>query len=150
MPRARRERSGWSAALCASRRRTARPRPCVATLRCWRCGIPARVHPHASSATTTTPAPTHTHPPAHTVPLSQVHSSMRKRGMGSKLVSLAVQGMHDNGCEEAVLEAEVTNMGALRLYESLGFVRDKRLMKYYLNGSDAYRLKVWFPNHREG
>ena len=86
----------------------------------------------------------------HTVPLSQVHSSMRKRGMGSKLVSLAVQGMHDNGCEEAVLEAEVTNMGALRLYESLGFVRDKRLMKYYLNGSDAYRLKVWFPNHREG
>ena len=93
---------------------------------------------------------THPHPPAHTVPLSQVHSSMRKRGMGSKLVSLAVQGMHDNGCEEAVLEAEVTNMGALRLYESLGFVRDKRLMKYYLNGSDAYRLKVWFPNHREG
>ena len=84
------------------------------------------------------------------MPLSQVHSSMRKRGMGSKLVSLAVQGMHDNGCEEAVLEAEVTNMGALRLYESLGFVRDKRLMKYYLNGSDAYRLKVWFPNHREG
>jgi peptide alpha-N-acetyltransferase len=81
---------------------------------------------------------------------SQVHNSMRKRGMGSKLVSLAVQAMHDNGCEEAVLETEVTNIGALRLYESLGFVRDKRLHKYYLNGNDAYRLKVWFPNHREG
>ena len=36
------------------------------------------------------------------------------------------------------------------LFNTLGFVRDKRLMKYYLNGSDAYRLKVWFPNHREG
>ena len=134
-------------------------------MRCWRCGRthpPARLRPHPSArthASTGTHARAlalirhqhrHTRPHAHTVRLSQVHSSMRKRGMGSKLVSLAVQGMHDNGCEEAVLEAEVTNMGALRLYESLGFVRDKRLMKYYLNGSDAYRLKVWFPNHREG
>ena len=102
-----------------------------------------RIHTRSLSSATTV-----TH--ARAAPLSQVHSSMRKRGMGSQLVSLAVQGMHDNGCEEAVLEAEVTNIGALRLYESLGFVRDKRLMKYYLNGSDAYRLKVWFPNHREG
>ena len=60
------------------------------------------------------------------------------------------QRVFDSGADEAVLETEVTNIGALRLYEGLGFVRDKRLMKYYLNGSDAYRLKVWFPNHREG
>eukprot|EP00966_Prymnesium_polylepis_P209395 4850666-Prymnesium_polylepis.2 len=39
---------------------------------------------------------------------------------------------------------QVTNLGALRLYEGLGFVRDKRLHRYYLNGNDAYRLKVWF------
>ena len=38
----------------------------------------------------------------------------------------------------------MTNIGALRLYEGLGFVRDKRLHRYYLNGNDAYRLKVWF------
>ena len=44
----------------------------------------------------------------------------------------------------AVLETEVTNLGALRLYEGLGFVRDKRLHRYYLNGNDAFRLKVWF------
>ena len=70
-----------------------------------------------------------------------VHHSMRKRGMGSKLVQLAVQGMHDNGCDEAVLETEVTNIGALRLYEGLGFVRDKRLQRYYLNGNDAFRAR---------
>ena len=35
-------------------------------------------------------------------------------------------------------------VGALRLYEGLGFVRDKRLPRYYLNGNDAFRLKVWF------
>jgi N-alpha-acetyltransferase 30 len=51
--------------------------------------------------------------------------------------------MKENGCEEVVLETEASNSGALRLYENLGFIRDKRLYKYYLNGGDAYRLKVW-------
>lgn len=43
------------------------------------------------------------------------------------------------------LETEITNTAALRLYEGLGFIRDKRLPKYYLNGNDAYRLKLWLP-----
>lgn len=71
---------------------------------------------------------------------------MRKKKMGSQLVKLAVRGMRDGGCTEAVLETEVTNIGALRLYEGLGFVRDKRLHRYYLNGNDAFRLKVWFED----
>ena len=73
-----------------------------------------------------------------------VDKSMRNRGLGRRLVELAVQAMRDGGCDEAVLETEVTNVGALRLYEGLGFVRDKRLHRYYLNGNDAYRLKLWF------
>ena len=73
-----------------------------------------------------------------------VHHSVRKCGMGRNLVQLAVRAMRDGGCDEAVLETEVTNLGALRLYEGLGFVRDKRLHRYYLNGNDAFRLKVWF------
>lgn len=73
-----------------------------------------------------------------------VHNSMRKRGLGRQLVKLAVCAMRDGGCDEAVLETEVTNTGAMRLYEGLGFVRDKRLHRYYLNGNDAFRLKVWF------
>ena len=44
---------------------------------------------------------------------------------------------------QVVLEAEDTNTAALHLYEKLGFVRDKRLHKYYLAGSDAFRLKLW-------
>ena len=44
---------------------------------------------------------------------------------------------------KVVLEAEVTNSAALALYEQLGFVRDKRLYRYYLTGVDAYRLKLW-------
>ena len=46
-------------------------------------------------------------------------------------------------CLQVVLETEVSNTGALRLYENLGFVRDKRLFRYYLNGVDALRLKLW-------
>ena len=42
-----------------------------------------------------------------------------------------------------VLETEVTNKVALRLYEQLGFARDKLLERYYLNGNNAYRLKLW-------
>ena len=43
---------------------------------------------------------------------------------------------------QIVLETEESNGAALRLYEKLGFVRDKRLPSYYLNGSDAFRLKM--------
>lgn len=35
---------------------------------------------------------------------------------------------------QVVLETEVTNKGALYLYEQLDFVRDKRLRAYYMNG----------------
>jgi peptide alpha-N-acetyltransferase len=41
------------------------------------------------------------------------------------------------------LETEVTNSGALALYHNLGFVKDKRLAKYYMNGVDAVRLKLF-------
>jgi peptide alpha-N-acetyltransferase len=40
------------------------------------------------------------------------------------------------------METEVNNTGAIGLYESLGFMKDKRLFRYYLNGVDAYRLKL--------
>jgi peptide alpha-N-acetyltransferase len=39
-----------------------------------------------------------------------------------------------------VLETEFDNLAALSLYESLGFIREKRLYRFYLNGKDAFRL----------
>lgn len=72
-----------------------------------------------------------------------VDPSMRKRGIGRELVRRAIEAMDEQGCDEIVLETEITNQPALRLYESLGFVRDERLFHYYLNGVDAFRLKFW-------
>ena len=72
-----------------------------------------------------------------------VDSNYRKRRIGSTLVKKAIEAMVDDDADEVVLETEITNKPALKLYENLGFVRDKRLFRYYLNGVDASRLKLW-------
>lgn len=97
-----------------------------------------------------------------------VDSSYRKLKIGSTLVKKAIQAMVEEDADEVgpimrgsnqdwhltstvslqvVLETEITNKPALRLYENLGFVRDKRLFRYYLNGVDALRLKLWLRWH---
>lgn len=72
-----------------------------------------------------------------------IDQNYRRRGIGSHLVMKAIRAMLNDGCDEVVLETEIINRAALRLYENLGFVRDKRLFRYYLNGVDALRLKLW-------
>ncbi|KAK7376832.1 hypothetical protein VNO80_02249 [Phaseolus coccineus] len=69
----------------------------------------------------------------------------RGRGIATELVTRSIKVMMESGCEEVTLEAEVTNKGALALYGRLGFIRSKRLFHYYLNGVDAFRLKLLFP-----
>lgn len=46
---------------------------------------------------------------------------------------------------QVVLETEFDNHSALSLYESLGFIREKRLYRFYLNGKDAFRLVLEMP-----
>nr|SVE79529.1 EOG090X07BN [Daphnia magna]SVE80157.1 EOG090X07BN [Daphnia magna]SVE80763.1 EOG090X07BN [Daphnia magna]SVE81355.1 EOG090X07BN [Daphnia magna]SVE82527.1 EOG090X07BN [Daphnia magna] len=72
-----------------------------------------------------------------------VDEKYRQEKIGSNLVMKAIAAMVADGADEVVLETEITNEPALRLYENLGFVRDKRLFRYYLNGVDALRLKLW-------
>lgn len=48
--------------------------------------------------------------------------------------------MIERDADEVVLETEVSNVAAMRLYERLGFLRSKKLHRYYLNGNTAYRL----------
>jgi len=72
-----------------------------------------------------------------------VDKNYRKKKIGATLVSKAIEAMICDEADEVVLETEVTNTAALMLYERLGFLRDKRLFRYYLNGVDALRLKLW-------
>lgn len=76
-----------------------------------------------------------------------VKKEYRKLGIGRKLTILLLEKMKET-CTEVVLETEATNVGALALYEKLGFSRTKRLFRYYLNGSEAFRLKLWFNDNK--
>jgi peptide alpha-N-acetyltransferase len=73
-----------------------------------------------------------------------VAKEYRNMQLGSTLVKLALVAMQQKHADLVVLETECSNKGALALYEKLNFTRSKRLHKYYLNGGDAFRLKLWF------
>jgi len=73
-----------------------------------------------------------------------IHADYRRKGMATKLVSKSIETMQkQHGAEQVMLETEVTNEKALGLYDRLGFMREERLYRYYLNGVDAYRLTLY-------
>ncbi|KAF2198494.1 acyl-CoA N-acyltransferase [Delitschia confertaspora ATCC 74209] len=72
-----------------------------------------------------------------------VQESHRGKGIATKLVCMAIDAMTARDADEVVLETEVTNTASLKLYERLGFLRSKRLHRYYLNGNTAFRLVLY-------
>ncbi|KAJ5861542.1 uncharacterized protein N7529_008852 [Penicillium soppii] len=94
-----------------------------------------------------------------------VREEYRGRGIATKLVRMAIDAMIERDADEVctyanafclggtgadlgvfeqiVLETEITNTGAMKLYERLGFLRSKQLHRYYLNGNSAYRLVLY-------
>ncbi|KZV64650.1 acyl-CoA N-acyltransferase [Peniophora sp. CONT] len=74
------------------------------------------------------------------IAMLSVNKANRKQGVASALVRHSVEAMKAHGVEEVALETEFDNAAALGLYSSLGFIREKRLHRFYLNGKDAFRL----------
>ena len=72
-----------------------------------------------------------------------VQEAHRGKGIATKLVCMAIDAMKERDADEVVLETEVTNTASLKLYERLGFLRSKRLHRYYLNGNTAFRLVLY-------
>ncbi|KAF4568328.1 N-alpha-acetyltransferase mak3 [Pleurotus pulmonarius] len=79
------------------------------------------------------------------IAMLSVSKDWRKRGIASALVNNSIEAMKADGVDEVVLETEYDNNAALSLYESLGFIREKRLYRFYLNGKDAFRLVLSVP-----
>jgi peptide alpha-N-acetyltransferase len=69
-----------------------------------------------------------------------VKEQYRGRGIAKQLVHRAIDRMIKQGAHEIMLETEVINAPAIGLYENMGFIRVKRLYRYYFNRHDAYRL----------
>ncbi|PGH01317.1 hypothetical protein AJ79_07954 [Helicocarpus griseus UAMH5409] len=72
-----------------------------------------------------------------------VREDYRGKGIATKLVCMAIDAMIARDADEIVLETETTNTAAMKLYERLGFLRSKRLHRYYLNGNSAFRLVLY-------
>ncbi|KAL2826987.1 acyl-CoA N-acyltransferase [Aspergillus cavernicola] len=72
-----------------------------------------------------------------------VQEEYRGLGIATRLVRMAIDAMGGRGADEIALETEITNTAAMKLYERLGFLRSKRLHRYYLNGNSAYRLVLY-------
>lgn len=70
----------------------------------------------------------------------------RKKNIGKRLVKLFIEECRQNNCDYVKLETEVVNIGALRLYESCGFIKKKHYRKYYQNGNDAYGLRYYLKS----
>lgn len=76
-----------------------------------------------------------------------VSEHYRRRGIGKDLVRQILLRMQKLGCSSATLETEVSNVTAMKLYQKeFGFIREELLVRYYLNWSDAYRLRLWFSS----
>lgn len=48
-----------------------------------------------------------------------------------------------------MLETEVSNSASLCLYDRLGFCVEERMHHYYLNGGDAFRLRLFLDTYVE-
>lgn len=53
-----------------------------------------------------------------------VDGSYRRRGVGSALLSLAIEAMRKRGAQEIALKVDIYNANAQRLYQEFGFVAD--------------------------
>ncbi|WBW71644.1 NatC N-acetyltransferase complex catalytic subunit Naa30 [Schizosaccharomyces osmophilus] len=72
-----------------------------------------------------------------------VKDSHRGKGIATLLTKASLNVMIEKGAQEIVLETEVDNDAAMSFYERLGFCRYKRLYRYYLNGTDAFRYILY-------
>lgn len=68
-----------------------------------------------------------------------VHPDFRKTGLGEMLLRDCLEHSYLRGLKLAVLEVRTSNVGAIRLYEKLGFKTMRTRKKYYSDtGEDAY------------
>ena len=70
-----------------------------------------------------------------------VRPDFRRRGVGAVLLKSLENEFKKFGCEKMILEVEVDNEPAIRLYKSLGYAFTSRLKDYYGRGRDAYHAE---------
>jgi ribosomal protein S18 acetylase RimI-like enzyme len=64
----------------------------------------------------------------------------RGRGVGRTLMQKCLDALDADGVSRVYLEVSVENAPAIRLYESFGFARHRRLKDYYSEGIDGWKM----------
>jgi ribosomal-protein-alanine N-acetyltransferase len=66
----------------------------------------------------------------------------RNKGVGKALMLEGINGAGVRRSDEIYLEVRVSNSGAVKMYERLGFEIKSRLRSYYRDGEDAYLMAL--------
>ncbi len=67
---------------------------------------------------------------------------LRRKGVGSILLSDAINRMISQNVESITLEVRVSNQAAIKLYEKMGFKTLITKKGYYSDGEDAYLMEL--------
>ncbi len=84
-----------------------------------------------------------------------VQASLRRKGLGSKLLGAALRSAASKGAEKVSLEVRESNKAAIAMYERFGFEHHSRKPEYYRdNDEDAlvmilYDVVEWMQGVRE-
>ncbi len=69
-----------------------------------------------------------------------VKKEFRRRGIGTKLLSTAIERCRERGKKRVMLEVRVSNYPAQNLYKKIGFKIVDVIPNYYQDGEDAYLM----------
>jgi len=69
-----------------------------------------------------------------------VEKNYKRQNIGSKLIKAAIDIFKNFGIKRINLEVKTQNKEAICFYESFGFFCDKKILNYYENGDDAFRM----------
>ncbi|WP_456327836.1 ribosomal protein S18-alanine N-acetyltransferase [Archaeoglobus sp.] len=69
-----------------------------------------------------------------------VKKEFRRKGIGTKLLSTAIERCRERGKKRVMLEVRVSNYPAQNLYKKIGFKIVDVIPNYYQDGEDAYLM----------
>lgn len=64
----------------------------------------------------------------------------RRRGLARMLLGEAHRKLESDGLGECLLQVAVSNLGAQKLYDQMGYQVTERIRRYYSNGEDAFLM----------
>jgi ribosomal-protein-alanine N-acetyltransferase len=74
--------------------------------------------------------------------LLAVHPSLRRMGVGGKLLRWLHKSARVGGCEHIELQVRADNVAARRFYNRLGYAEEALINDYYDGKEAAYRMKL--------